>query len=192
MKKIEIPNVLTLFRIFMIPVFLVFVFLGDGNSVFYRWTSMAIFLTVSLTDILDGYLARKWNVVSNFGSLMDPLADKMLVCSALIFLTSIGAIPAWMVIIIVCREFWVTALRQLALERGRNVISASFWGKLKTISQITMISTRLAGLHRYDILGAYSAHLAEFILWFSVVATIVSGAFYTRDYFAAQSDNHEK
>ena len=125
----NLPNKLTLFRVILIPFFVFFLlapfFEGYGNYI-----ATAIFVVASITDFLDGHIARKYNLVTNFGKFMDPLADKLLVCSALICLIDLSLIPAWIVIIIIAREFIISGFR---------VIAASYWGKFKTTFQILMV-----------------------------------------------------
>ena len=133
----NLPNKLTVLRTALIPVFLVFLytdFWGKANA----YIAVAVFVRASLTDLLDGKIARKYNLVTNFGKFMDPLADKLLVCSALIALVGLGKVPAWIVIIIIAREFIISGLRLVASDSG-VVIAASYWGKFKTTFQMAMI-----------------------------------------------------
>lgn len=133
----NLPNKLTLFRVILIPFFVFFLlapyFEGYGNYI-----ALAIFVVASLTDLLDGKIARKYNLVTNFGKFMDPLADKLLVCSALICLIELELLPAWIVIIIIAREFIISGFRLIASDNG-IVIAASYWGKFKTTFQMVMI-----------------------------------------------------
>lgn len=133
----NLPNKLTLFRVILIPFFVFFLlapfFEGCGNYI-----AAAIFVVASITDFLDGHIARKYNLVTNFGKFMDPLADKLLVCSALICLIDLSLIPAWIVIIIIAREFIISGFRLVAADNG-VVIAASYWGKFKTTFQILMV-----------------------------------------------------
>lgn len=133
----NIPNYLTILRVIMIP-FFVFFMVTDYAGSSSKWIAVALFIVASLTDFLDGYLARKHNVVSNFGKFMDPLADKMLVSSAMICLTEQGRLAAWIVIIIISREFIISGFRLIAADNG-IVIAASYWGKFKTNFQMFMI-----------------------------------------------------
>ena len=122
------PNKLTMLRIILIPFFVVFLL---GNfSAWSKWMALAIFVIASLTDMLDGYLARRDNLVTNFGKFMDPLADKLLVCSAMICLVDMSRIPSWIVIIIIGREFVISGFRLIASDNG-VVIAANYWGKCK-------------------------------------------------------------
>lgn len=134
----NLPNKITLFRVMMIPVFLFFYMSAFIDPVIGRYAALAVFVAASASDALDGHIARSRNLITNFGKLMDPLADKLLVCAALIAMTARGVLPAWVVIVIVSREFYISGFRQLALEQN-IVLAASFWAKIKTISQIVMI-----------------------------------------------------
>lgn len=147
--KMNLPNKLTILRVFMIPFFVIFMLLSvSGMDIeeasvsvrsftAYRITATAIFCIASFTDFLDGYIARKQGLVTDFGKFMDPLADKLLVCSALILLTAEGSLPSWVVIIIIAREFIISGFRLVASDNG-IVIAASWWGKFKTVSQMIM------------------------------------------------------
>ena len=133
----NLPNKLTILRTILIPFFLIFIytdFWGKGNA----YIAVAIFIISSLTDLLDGKIARKYNLVTNFGKFMDPLADKLLVCSALIALVDLGKLAGWIVIVIIAREFIISGFRLVASDNG-VVIAASYWGKFKTTFQMIMI-----------------------------------------------------
>jgi CDP-diacylglycerol--glycerol-3-phosphate 3-phosphatidyltransferase len=133
----NLPNKLTMFRVILIPFFVFFLlapyFEGYGNYI-----ALAIFIIASLTDMLDGKIARKYHLVTNFGKFMDPLADKLLVCSALICLVDLDMLPSWIVIIIIAREFIISGFRLIASDNG-IVIAASYWGKFKTVFQMLMV-----------------------------------------------------
>ena len=169
--KLNLPNKITLLRIFIIPLFLVFLLtdIGGENG---RYISFVIFIIASVTDALDGYLARKYNIVTTIGKFMDPLADKVLVCSALIALIQTGDIPAMAVIIIIAREFIITGFRLVASDKG-VVIAASRWGKLKTVSQMVMVMYLILGLSggMFDVIGAA-------LIVISLVFTVVSAIDY--------------
>ena len=133
----NLPNKLTVLRVFMVPFFVVFMLYplaGDAS----KYVALALFCIASLTDFFDGYLARKHNLVTNFGKFMDPLADKLLVCSALVCLSSVGKLAAWITLIIIAREFIISGFRLVASDNG-IVIAASYWGKFKTVSHMAMI-----------------------------------------------------
>ncbi len=131
------PNRLTIIRVIMIPFFVVCLMMKNGGDSM-RYLALSIFIVASLTDALDGHLARKYNLVTNFGKFMDPLADKLLVCSAMICLIELGRLPAWVVLVIIAREFIISGFRLIASDNG-IVIAASWWGKIKTILQMVMI-----------------------------------------------------
>lgn len=133
----NLPNKLTILRIIMIPFFVLFMLLDGGLNPAYRYIAAVIFIVASFTDLLDGKIARKYNLVTNFGKFMDPLADKLLVCSGLICFVGLGQLPAWFVIIIISREFIISGFRLVASDNG-VVIAASYWGKFKTVSQMVM------------------------------------------------------
>ena len=161
----NLPNKLTMLRVILIPFFVAFMLLS-GAEYSYKWIALGIFITASLTDLLDGKIARKYNLVTNFGKLMDPLADKMLVSAALICLTAMGRLEAWIVIVIISREFIISGLRQIAAENG-IVIAASYWGKYKTTFQMVMICLLIADIGALVI-------ITRVITWIAVALTIVS------------------
>ena len=162
----NLPNKLTTLRVIMIPFFVFFLLWQNGENYTFRMIALALFIIASLTDLLDGKIARKYNLVTNFGKFMDPLADKLLVCSALICLIELNALPAWMVIIIISREFIISGLRLIASDNG-VVIAASYWGKFKTTFQ--MVSVVLLIL---DIPAL--AFVTTICVWIALVLTIVS------------------
>lgn len=165
----NLPNKLTMMRVLLIPVFVVALLVPIGVS-WQKWIALAIFIVASLTDLADGEIARKYNLVTNFGKFMDPLADKLLVCAALVCLVSLERIPAWVVIIIISREFIVSGLRLIAVDQG-VVIAASMWGKVKTVFQMTMIILMLADI-------AQLALITAIVMWIALVLTVVSLADY--------------
>lgn len=164
----NLPNKLTLLRIIMIPAFIIVLMMG------YYYASAVIFVLAALTDALDGHIARKYNLITNFGKIMDPLADKLLVVSALVCLVELGDIPGWMVVVILAREFTITGLRSVAAAQG-NVIAAGWSGKLKTVLQMIAISALLLQNWPFSLIGF---PFAEIMLWAAVVMTIYSGAEY--------------
>lgn len=164
----NLPNKLTLFRIFLIPV-LVIVMLIDIENKFL--ISCIIFLVASLTDALDGYIARKYNLITDFGKFMDPLADKLLVISALITMTENNLVASWMVIIIVARELTVSILRAIAAADGK-VIAASSGGKLKTISQMVAITFILFGAN-YN--NSVILNIGNISILIATILTLYSG-----------------
>ena len=156
----NLPNKLTLFRVILIPFFVFFLlapyFEGYGNYI-----AVAIFIVASLTDMLDGKIARKYNLVTNFGKFMDPLADKLLVCSAMICLISTGQLAAWIVIIIIAREFIISGFRLIASDNG-IVIAASYWGKFKTTFQMLMVIVLILNIPNqfFTVLGTILTYIA--------------------------------
>ena len=162
----NLPNKLTVLRVLMVPFFVLFM-LTDLGGVANKWIALAIFVVASLTDLLDGKISRKYNLVTNFGKFMDPLADKLLVCSAMICLIEKGSLAAWIVIVIIAREFIISGFRLVASDNG-IVIAASYWGKFKTVSQMIMIILLLI-----DLGGAFDI-LEQIFIWLSVALTIIS------------------
>ena len=162
----NLPNKLTTLRVIMIPFFVFFLLWQNGENRTFRMIALALFIIASLTDLLDGKIARKYNLVTNFGKFMDPLADKLLVCSALICLIVLNALPAWMVIVIISREFIISGFRLIASDNG-VVIAASYWGKFKTTFQ--MVSVVLLIL---DIPAL--AFVTTICVWIALLLTIVS------------------
>ena len=162
----NLPNKLTTFRVILIP-FFVFFMLAPNMTGINNYIAVAIFIVASLTDLLDGKIARKYNLVTNFGKFMDPLADKLLVCSAMICLIQTGQLAAWIVVIIIAREFIISGFRLVAADND-IVIAASYWGKFKTVSQMFMLILLIA-----DLGGAFNM-IAQVLIWVSLVLTIVS------------------
>ena len=134
----NLPNKLTIIRVCLIPFFVAALLFDHGNNYTMRIVANVLFIVASLTDLFDGKIARKYNLVTNFGKFMDPLADKLLVCSALICLIELGQLPAWVVIIIISREFIISGFRLVAADNG-GVIAASYWGKFKTTFQMAAV-----------------------------------------------------
>lgn len=164
----NLPNKLTMFRVILIPFFIVFLLMPITS--YDKWIALVIFIVASLTDLLDGKIARKYNLVTNFGKFMDPLADKLLVCSALICLIELHKISAWMVIIIIAREFIISGFRLVASDNG-VVIAASYWGKFKTTFQMVAVCLLIADIPAVHL-------LTQIVLWIAVILTVVSLADY--------------
>ena len=175
----NLPNKLTIFRVILIPFFVFFMlapfFEGYGNYI-----ALAIFCVASLTDRLDGKIARKRNLVTNFGKFMDPLADKLLVCSALICLIELNLIPSWIVIIIIAREFIIIGFRLVASDNG-VVIAASYWGKFKTVSQMFMV---IVMVFNYSLRNEILYWIGIVLMYIALVLTLVS----LIDYIAKNKD----
>lgn len=166
--SMNLPNKLTIFRVILIPVFIIALMSGIIPEPVNRYVGVVIFCAASFTDYLDGHIARKYNLVTNFGKFMDPLADKLLVSSALICMIELGFLPAWIVIIIISREFIITGFRLIAAEGGL-VIAASWWGKIKTVTQMLMIILVLLGVG--GIIG-------NILIILATVFTVISGVDY--------------
>lgn len=162
----NLPNKLTTLRVIMIPFFVFFLLWQNGENYTFRMIALALFIIASLTDLLDGKIARKYNLVTNFGKFMDPLADKLLVCSALICLIELNALPAWMVIIIISREFIISGFRLIASDNG-VVIAASYWGKFKTTFQMVSVVLLILDIPAF-------AFVTTICVWIALVLTIVS------------------
>ena len=156
----NLPNKLTVLRMIMIVPFVILLLNG------WDYLALGIFIVASLTDMLDGKIARKYNLVTNFGKFMDPLADKLLVCSALIGLVGMGRIPAWMVIVIISREFIISGFRLIASDNG-VVIAASYWGKFKTVFQMIMICMMIANIDALSL-------VTNIVMWIAMILTVVS------------------
>ena len=162
----NLPNKLTILRVILIPFFLVFL-MTEGIPA-GKWIALFLFLAASLTDCLDGYIARKYNLITNFGKFMDPLADKLLVDSALIAFVGMGRIQSWIVIVIIAREFIISGFRLVASDNG-VVIAAGWWGKVKTVVQMVMILVLIADF------GGKAAYAAEQVLIYAALAlTVIS------------------
>ena len=175
----NLPNKLTIFRVILIVPFVILL-LGSANGwgwftaifggimEYIDYIAVAIFIIASFTDMLDGKIARKYNLVTNFGKFMDPLADKLLVCSALICLVEMGRLPAWIVIVIIAREFIISGFRLVASDNG-IVIAASYWGKFKTVSQMIMVVLLLLNIGH-----PFFEILSTVFVWIAVILTVVS------------------
>ena len=163
----NLPNKLTIFRVILIPFFVVFM-LAPICPGYANYIAVAIFIVASLTDLLDGKIARKYNLVTDFGKFMDPLADKLLVCAAMICLIETGQLAAWIVIVIISREFIISGFRLIASDNG-IVIAASYWGKFKTVFQMLMIIVLIANIQMpfFTVLGTI-------LIYVALVLTIVS------------------
>lgn len=170
---VNIANFLTAVRLVLVPVFLLFLFAGDGHETGSRVTAFVVFAVAVITDRLDGSLARKHGMITDFGKLADPIADKMLVGAALIGLSMLGDLPWWVTVLILVRELGVTALRFAVLHRG--VIPASRGGKLKTLVQAIAIGLFILPLHNWPPVWTT---VAWAVLWAAIVLTVVTGIDY--------------
>ena len=162
----NLANKLTMLRILMIPVFIAVLVYSKDRDIVYRYIALGIFIIASVTDALDGYVARKYNMITDFGKLMDPLADKLLVCSALICFIELGRLKAWVVIIIIAREFAISAFRLIATENG-VVIAAGILGKLKTVCQMITVMLLILNI---EVLKP----LTDILIIIMILLTIVS------------------
>lgn len=189
----NLANKLTVFRIILVPIMAIIPYLnlqGDfyGLPYTYFWMEL-IFIVASITDKLDGYIARSRNQVTTFGKFLDPLADKILVLTAMVLLVELGKIPAWIPIIVLAREFLVSGYRLLAVEKGGKVIAASIWGKLKTVTQMFALifimfdPNPFAECFRGTISGVNLGLniISTMLLLISVIATIFSGYDYMKN-----------
>ena len=164
----NLPNKLTVLRVIMVPFFVAFMLIPSLGGAANKYIALALFCIASFTDFLDGHLARKNNLVTNFGKFMDPLADKLLVCSALICLSSLGKLATWIVLVIIAREFIISGFRLVASDNG-IVIAASYWGKFKTVSHMTMIIMLIL-----DFQNPIYFVLTQIVVWVGIALTIVS------------------
>lgn len=162
----NLPNKLTILRVIMIPFFVAALMVDGGTNQTMRYVAAAIFIIASLTDMLDGKIARKYNLVTNFGKFIDPLADKLLVCSALICMIELGQLPAWMVIIIISREFIISGFRLVAADNG-VVIAASYWGKFKTVFQMVGVVLLILNIEALSV-------ITSLVIWIALILTVVS------------------
>ena len=188
----NLPNKLTIFRIILVPIMVIIPFLGIDGKIFgipTEWIIIdLIFIIASITDKLDGYLARKNNQVTSFGKFLDPLADKILVLAAMVMLVEMTKLPAWIPIIVLAREFMVSGYRLIAVEKGGEVIAASKWGKLKTVTQMAAIILALVDLNAFGECFSGTLQGGDLVLnlivtilmIIQVIATIFSGADYMK------------
>lgn len=166
----NLPNKLTVIRVFLIPLFICLLLTSDSSV--DNILALTVYCIAAITDFFDGRIARKYNLVTNFGKFMDPLADKLLVCSAAICLVEMGRIPSWVVVIIVGREFVISGFRLIAVENG-IVIAASMWGKIKTTVQMIMIILLIL-----DFGGTFFNVLEQIFIYSAMVLSLVSLADY--------------
>ncbi|MFW5980221.1 MAG: CDP-diacylglycerol--glycerol-3-phosphate 3-phosphatidyltransferase [Halanaerobiales bacterium] len=172
----NLPNKLTLLRIILVPVFMGFLFLRRDYPLYSEVLALITFVAAAITDGLDGYLARKNEIVTTFGKIVDPLADKLLISAALVSFVALREISAWAAIIIIGRELAITGLRVVAASEG-VVISASIWGKLKTALQITAIIVVIIDPRIIE----FPWNLANVLIWAAVAMTVFSGYIYFRE-----------
>lgn len=190
----NLPNKITITRILLVPIMMIIPYINIETTILYGLPISNIiilitFLVASLTDFLDGYIARKKNIVTNFGKFLDPIADKILVIAAMAMLVEMAKLPAWIPIIVITREFIVSGYRLVAVEKGGKVIAASIWGKLKTVTQMFAIILAFIDINGF---GAFLTMeltgtalginiLATGLMFISVIATIFSGWDYVKN-----------
>ncbi|QAT61667.1 CDP-diacylglycerol--glycerol-3-phosphate 3-phosphatidyltransferase [Acidilutibacter cellobiosedens] len=167
----NLPNKLTIFRICLVPFFVFFLF---SNLKYGQYIAVSIFILASLTDTLDGHIARSRNLITTFGKFMDPLADKILVSAAFISLVELGKVPSWIVIIIISRELAITGFRTVAVSEGVT-IAADKWGKMKTVTQLIAVIALLLNNYPFSLINF---PFDKIMLYISVVFTIISGVNY--------------
>ncbi len=167
-------NKLTLLRVVLVPVFMAFLLM---NGIAWQFAALAVFVIASLTDMLDGQIARRCNQITTFGKFADPLADKMLTTAAFLVFMQKGIINSWAVMIILAREFMVAGVRLAAVSEGK-VIAASFWGKFKTVSQMAAIIIAILVLNIPAVPQSAAVIVTNIFVWISVVLTVISGADY--------------
>lgn len=167
-------NKLTLLRVVLVPVFMAFLLM---NGTAWQFAALAVFVIASLTDMLDGQIARRCNQITTFGKFADPLADKMLTTAAFLVFMQKGIINSWAVMIILAREFMVAGVRLAAVSEGK-VIAASFWGKFKTVSQMAAIIIAILVLNIPAVPQSAAVIVTNIFVWISVVLTVISGADY--------------
>ena len=168
----NLPNKLTLLRVVLIPVFVVLLLLEGGQNYTLRIAALSVFCVASFTDFLDGQIARRNNLVTNFGKFMDPLADKLLVCSALICMIELGQLPSWYVITVIAREFIISGFRLVAADNG-IVIAASWWGKFKTTFQmltVILLILNIPALHTVTLIIAGIAFVLTLVSLLDYIA----------------------
>ncbi len=167
LKNMNLPNKLTCLRMVMIIPFIICMLWGRAEGG-WMWASLILFAGASFTDMLDGKIARSRNLITDFGKFMDPLADKLLVCSALICLIDLRRIPTWVVLIIIAREFIISGFRLVASDNG-IVIAAGWWGKIKTVSQMIMILLLIM-----DFTSGPFYYLSKILIYVSTALTVIS------------------
>ncbi len=184
--KMNLPNKLTMLRVILVPFFVAFL-LNEPDHPYFKWAALIVFAVASITDMFDGMIARKYNLVTNFGKFADPLADKMLVCSALVCLSVLGWVPTWMTIVIIIREFIISGFRLIAAEQGK-VIAASWWGKWKTAVTMIAVVVQLylinplgvpGAVNNADAASASPLYMglctgAQILFWIATILTVIS------------------
>lgn len=164
----NLPNKLTIFRIILVPIMVIITFF----DIDIKWILVdAIFILASLTDKLDGHIARSRNLVTTFGKFLDPIADKILVLAAMLVLVEAAKLPAWIPIIVLFREFIVSGYRLVAVEKGGKVVAASVWGKLKTVTQMVALVLAIVDPNAFG--ACFTGNLSGFSFWYNLIVTIL-------------------
>ncbi len=188
----NLANKITLMRVILVPVFIILIMAsqitglstlienGSLSQMVLNWCALAVFIIASVTDFFDGYIARKYNMISNFGKFMDPLADKLLVCSALICLLALGRINVFLVLIIIARDFIISGFRLVASDKG-VVIAANMWGKVKTTMQMIMIGFMIPGLEVFYWINVALGWIVLFLTVYSLIDCLVKNSHILRD-----------
>ncbi len=188
----NLANKITLMRVIMVPIFVILMMAsqipglaglvenGTVSQSVLNWCALAVFIIASLTDFLDGYIARKYNMISNFGKFMDPLADKLLVCSALICLLALGRINVFLVLIIIVRDFIISGFRLVASDKG-VVIAANMWGKIKTTMQMVMIGFMIPDWDAVHIICVILAWVVLFLTVYSLMDYLIRNRHVLKD-----------
>lgn len=176
----NLPNKLTMCRIFMIPLYLIFLYLG------WNIPALIVFVAASLTDLADGKIARSRGLITNFGKFMDPLADKLLTCSAMIAMVDLGRLEGWIVIVIIAREFTISGFRLVAANNN-VVIAANYWGKWKTVFQMTMVILLTA-----SIPGMFFGVLTQIVKYIAVILTVLSLVIYLKQNWSVMKEGSAK
>lgn len=188
----NLANKITLMRVILVPVFIVLIMAsqipgmktlvenGTLSVAVLNWCALGVFLVASITDFLDGYIARKYNMVSNFGKFMDPLADKLLVCSALICLLALGRMNVWLVLVIILRDFVISGFRLVASDKG-VVIAANMWGKVKTTMQMILICFVIPGVSAFYWISVVLGWIVLFLTVYSLIDCLIKNRHVLKD-----------
>ena len=188
----NLANKITLMRVILVPVFIVLIMAsqipgmktlvenGTLSVAVLNWCALGVFLVASITDFLDGYIARKYNMVSNFGKFMDPLADKLLVCSALICLLALGRMNVWLVLVIILRDFVISGFRLVASDKG-VVIAANMWGKVKTTMQMILICFAIPGVSAFYWISVVLGWIVLFLTVYSLIDCLIKNRHVLKD-----------
>ncbi|MCC8169487.1 MAG: CDP-diacylglycerol--glycerol-3-phosphate 3-phosphatidyltransferase [Oscillospiraceae bacterium] len=167
-------NKVTMIRVFLVPIFMVLFMI---NNTACHYAALAVFIIASVTDAIDGHIARKYNQTTTFGKFVDPLADKVLTTAAFLILMHYGRMSVWALMIVLTREFMVAGIRLVAAGDGK-VVAASMWGKIKTVTQMIAVIAAMLLLPFDSVLGISAALISDILIWISVAFTVISGVDY--------------